>query len=84
MPSNVLSVSGRVFVALCKAGPRAKASVYHAVTPHCRIALCTAEPGARSEWAEPPGHRVTCPACLKRLSQLGQSGSGRDRARAAG
>ena len=80
MSANVLSVSGRLFVALCKAGPRTGASVYHAVTPNCRIALCTAEPGSRSEWAEPPGHRVTCQACQRRLSQLDQSKSGRRRA----
>ena len=43
---------------------------YHAVTPFCRIALCTIEPGARSRWAEPPAEHVTCPECQRRLTKL--------------
>jgi hypothetical protein len=63
---------GRVFVALRKCGRIRDGlrPVYHAVTPHCRIALCSVEPGVRSGWAEPPAAQVTCPACLKRLRQL--------------
>ncbi len=63
---------GRIFVALRKQGrvrPGAE-TVYHAVTPNCRIALCSDEPGASSGWAEPPAPEVTCPACLKRLERL--------------
>jgi hypothetical protein len=64
--------NGRLFVALRKNGTlRAGLEpVYHAVTPHCRIALCSDEPGVRSGWAEPPARGVTCPACLKRLARL--------------
>jgi hypothetical protein len=63
---------GRVFVALRLEGTRAAGvrPVYHAVTPHCRMALCSEEPGSRSGWAEPPARDVTCPACLKRLAKL--------------
>ena len=62
----------RVFVALRKAGRvlRGAAAIYHAVTPYCRPALCAGEPGAGSEWAEPPGATVTCPACFRRLERL--------------
>jgi hypothetical protein len=61
-----------VFVALRKGGRIAagRQPVFHAVTPHCRIALCSEEPGARSGWAEPPASEVTCPICLKRLARL--------------
>jgi hypothetical protein len=64
--------NGRLFVALRKNGTLREGlePVYHAVTPNCRIALCSDEPGARSGWAEPPGHQITCPACLKRLARL--------------
>lgn len=62
-----------MFVALRKDGPhRGRPAVYHAVTPHCRIALCNAEPGSRSGWAEPPASQVTCPACRARLARLRQ------------
>lgn len=68
----------RTFAALRKARwrggrERSPPSVYHAVTPHCRIALCAQEPGAGSSWAEPPGAEVTCQACLKRLELLARS-----------
>jgi len=69
---HIIERHGRVFVALRKSG-RARPGVrrvYHAVTPNCRMALCSEEPGARSGWAEPPAHQVTCPACLKRLERL--------------
>ena len=73
MLSNPIMLSDRTFVALRKSGRTNKGwrPVYHAVTPHCRMALCAAEPGAGSGWAEPPNGEVTCPACLKRLSRLG-------------
>jgi len=69
---NVIERPGREFVALRKGGrrPASEQPVYHAVTPNCRIALCSDEPGSRSGWAEPPGAEVTCPACLRRLARL--------------
>jgi hypothetical protein len=70
---NVIEGSGRVFVALRKNGARrsvGSCEIYHAVTPHCRMALCSDEPGSRSGWAEPPAPQVTCAACLKRLDRL--------------
>jgi len=72
LPQNAIVRRTRVFVALRKAGRtlRGQAPVFHAVTPHCRLALCTAEPGAGSSWAEPPSAKVTCPMCLRRLAQL--------------
>jgi len=58
-------------VILRKAGrPAAARSSYHAVTPNIRTALCGAEPGAASHWAELPAEAVTCPACLRRLQRL--------------
>jgi hypothetical protein len=69
---HTITESGRVFVALRKAGrvsPR-RTPVYHAVTPFCRMALCASEPGASSRWAEPPAEHVTCPVCLGRLARL--------------
>jgi len=33
-------------------------SVFHAVAPHCRMALCSEEPGARAQWAEPSATAV--------------------------
>ena len=70
--TQLIERNGRVFVALRKDGPRTSGTrpVYHAVTPNCRIALCSQEPGSRSGWAEPPAQEVTCPACLKRLARL--------------
>jgi hypothetical protein len=61
----------RVFVALRKERlpPRGN-PVFHAVTPHYRVALCSEEPGPRSQWAEPPAPAVTCPKCLQRLEDL--------------
>ncbi|WP_376097813.1 hypothetical protein ACE7GA_07435 [Roseomonas sp. CCTCC AB2023176] len=75
MLQNAILAGDRTFVALRKAGrPRAGTDpLYHAVTPYCRMALCAAEPGAGSGWAEPPSQRVTCPACLKRLARLAPS-----------
>ena len=72
MLDNVIIRSDRTFIALHKAGrvSNGRSHVYHAVTPHCRIALCSDEPGAGSGWAEPPGNGVTCPACLERLNRL--------------
>ncbi len=72
MPSNAITCGKRTFVALRKTG-RARPGywpIYHAVSPYCRPALCADEPSAGSSWAEPPHDIVTCPACLKRLTQL--------------
>ena len=44
--------------------------VYHAVSPYCRMALCSVEPGGGSGWAEPPAAEVTCPKCRERLERL--------------
>jgi hypothetical protein len=77
--------SERLFVALRKDGPSGAAGrkpMYHAVTPFCRIALCTTEPGAASGWAEPPSDSVTCRACLEKLRRL-NAGVGSPRAGAA-
>lgn len=73
LPPNAIVHGGRVFVALRKAGrtPAGQQPIYHAVTPYCRPALCSTEPGPRSGWAEPPVAAVTCPACLVRLARLG-------------
>ena len=73
LPPGMISRSGRTFVALRKAGrsPRPTGTIYHAVTPDCRMALCAAEPGAGSGWAGPPAERVTCAICLRRLARLG-------------
>ena len=63
----------REFVALRRAAVSyagTRKPVFHAVTPFCRIALCSAEPGVKSGWAEPPADRVTCPECLRRLARL--------------
>ena len=72
MQTNAIVRSGRTFVALRKAGRGWQAAdpIYHAVTPYCRMALCSTEPGAGSGWAEPPAEHVTCPACLHRLERL--------------
>ncbi len=69
---NTILQAGRSFVALHKAGkPRpGRATVFHAVTPHCRMSLCADEPGAGSCWAEPPAEEVTCQECLKRLARI--------------
>ena len=72
--------SGRVFVALRKDGPATaggRSAMYHAVTPHCRMALCATEPGAGSAWAEPPSDTVTCRICLAKLARLRSRGIGR-------
>jgi hypothetical protein len=68
----VIQRGDRVFVALRKQRPpgASKRQVYHAVTPHCRMALCSTEPGYGSWWAEPPVPQVTCPMCLRRLMKL--------------
>jgi hypothetical protein len=69
----IIERAGRVFVALRKDGTQGmqgKRPIYHAVTPHSRMALCSDEPGNRSGWAEPPASQVTCPACLRRLARL--------------
>jgi hypothetical protein len=71
----IITKSGRIFVALRKDGPAMAAgrpAMYHAVTPHCRMALCATEPGAASAWAEPPSEAVTCRICLGKLQRLGK------------
>jgi hypothetical protein len=76
----MIFAAGRAFVALRKDGPTfagGRPAMYHAVTPHCRMALCATEPGARSGWAEPPATTITCRACLERLNRL--RGGGRRR-----
>ncbi len=63
----------REFVALRRASVTysdAHRPVFHAVTPFCRIALCSTEPGVKSGWAEPPAVQVTCTECLRRLARL--------------
>ena len=72
VPPNALQRGGRVFVPLRKLGRATpgRSPVFHAVTPYCRMALCQAEPGAGSGWAEPPSERVTCQACLARLARM--------------
>lgn len=74
IPQNAIVRADRIFVALRKSGrgPWGRSSVFHAVTPHCRMALCADEPGAGSGWAEPPSEHVTCTVCLKRLALLRQ------------
>ena len=53
MLDNLITRADRAFIALHKAGriSSGRERVYHAVTPHCRIALCSDEPGASSGWA---------------------------------
>ncbi|MBV8399307.1 MAG: hypothetical protein JOZ17_11290 [Acetobacteraceae bacterium] len=71
MLQYAINTPSRTFLALKKGGRHGRSPVYHAVTPHCRMALCAEEPGAGSGWAEPPAPRVTCPNCLRRLARLG-------------
>ncbi len=71
-PATAIVRAGRVFVALRKA--RSRVALYHAVTPHCRMALCASEPGAGSGWAEPPAEQITCQECLRRLAQVSPPG----------
>lgn len=75
-PQHAVVHADRVFVALRKSGhvSHSRRPVFHAVTPNCRMSLCADEPGAGSGWAEPPAETVTCPACLRRLARLGQTG----------
>jgi hypothetical protein len=70
---NLITLGDRRFVALRRAGRARHPPVYHAVTPNARMALCTAEPGGRSDWVEPPGEAVTCTLCLTRLERLRRS-----------
>ena len=45
IPQNALIVADRIFVALRKGGGiSGRRPLYHAVTPYCRMALCSAEP----------------------------------------
>jgi hypothetical protein len=74
MLPNAITIAGRIFMARRKArpAPPGRASLFHAVTPHCRMSLCAVEPGAGSSWAEPPAEAVTCPECLRRLARIGR------------
>ena len=82
---EIIAIGGREFVALRKRGFASTAQQpYHAVTPFARMALCKAEPGPSSGWAEPPAAAVTCPSCLQRLERmrdLGKLGHKATRAR---
>src|ERR1700722_3288144 len=74
--ANPIKYVQREFVALRRATVTysdARKPVFHAVTPFCRIALCSAEPGVKSGWAEPPANQVTCHECLRRLTRLWKS-----------
>ena len=64
-----IELNGRTFVALRLLGrrPAGTRGIFHAVSPHCRMALCSVEPGISSGWAEPPAAEVTCPGCTQRL-----------------
>src|ERR1700722_9381231 len=71
---DIIEIRGRTFVALrlqgrCRPGTQ---PVFHAVSPNCRMALCSAEPGTSSGWAEPPVAEVTCRVCIQRLERLAQ------------
>jgi hypothetical protein len=69
---HAIEIEGRRFFALRRLGPRSRGTqVFHAVSPHCRMALCSIEPGNKSGWAEPPAAEVTCSVCLQRLQRLG-------------
>ena len=59
-----------VFVPRRLTSARSRRVIYHAVQPGYQLALCFAEPGQRSGWAELAGERVTCSRCLARLSRL--------------
>ena len=65
---NVIVCSDRMFIPRRMASARSRRVIYHAVQPS--YALCFAEPGQRSGWAEPAGERVTYTRCLARLSRL--------------
>ena len=68
---NAIVIGARTFAALRKSGKlMVGRQAYHAVAPQCRPALCSAEPGPASWWAEPPGELVTCAACLGRLKRM--------------
>jgi hypothetical protein len=67
---NVIVCSERMFVPRRLASARGRRVVYHAVQHGYQSALCFAEPGQRSGWAEPAGEAVTCTRCLARLSRL--------------
>jgi hypothetical protein len=69
---HIIDIQGRTFIALRRLGPRSRGTrpVFHAVSPHCRMALCSIEPGNSSGWAEPPAAEVTCSVCLQRLRRL--------------
>jgi hypothetical protein len=74
----MIATAGRRFVALRKAS--SLGSVYHAVTPYCRPALCGNEPGPSSHWAEQPADKVTCPLCVKRLAGMARLATSKARA----
>jgi len=67
---NEITIGSTTYYALRKGGRHNRRPIYHAVSPHCRMALCSTEPGYSSLWAEPPASEVTCAACRDRLQRL--------------
>jgi hypothetical protein len=72
-PKGLTVANGREFVFLCKSGrvPTGRPKLVHAVPPNYRIALCSTEPGAGSDWSEPSDNYLTCSICRIRLDRLG-------------
>jgi hypothetical protein len=71
--SEIIECAGRWFVAMRKTGGRSFPignRGYHAAAPFCGIALCSAEPGTRSWWADAPAEHMTCPESLRRLIKI--------------
>jgi hypothetical protein len=69
---EIIECMGWRLAAMQKAGGRSLPianRAYQPVTPFCRIALCSAELGTRSWWANAV-ERMTCPECLRRLIKL--------------
>lgn len=63
---EILSMTGR-----CRSGSDQTGQLYHAVPPGHMFgkALCGKAPGKRGNgWSCYPGQKVTCPACIKKLS----------------
>jgi hypothetical protein len=65
--SEIIECAGRRFVALRKTDGRLFPigdRGYHAAAPFCGVALCSAEPGTRSWWADAPvEHMIPQSAC---------------------
>jgi hypothetical protein len=69
---DIIEIQDRTFVALRLLGRRPPGTrpVFSAVSPNCRMALCSVEPGSSSGWAEPPAAEVTCQVCIQRVEKL--------------